>query len=374
MNLRIGLFFTRGVSLKTWDMVGNLDREVAVYRRMIEEMNSVTFVTYGDSSDLSYADRLGGIRILCNEGNLGLEDYESHLHEIHKDQFEEFDIIKTNQMYGAELALAIAKEFGKPFIARCGYMWSKNCLREQGPDSPITKEALRVEARVFDGADSIFVTTHEMAKDVLLRLPWAENKLNVVPNYVDTDVFRPLSVAKEPNTLIFVGRIAPEKNLEALFEAILPLNVRLIVVGEGRLRPRLQEKYAHMGKMIDWEGGVRNSELPEYINRAQAFILPSLYEGHPKSLIEAMACAAAVIGCDSPGIREIITDGQNGLLCGTDAVSIRTAVTKLLADKALADTMARNASEFVQRNCSLDTIAKLELSLIKETHRNASTH
>ncbi len=86
MNLRIGLFFTRGVSLKTWDMVGNLDREVAVYRRMIEEMNSVTFVTYGDASDLSYADRLGGITILCNEGNLGLEDYESHLHEIHKDQ------------------------------------------------------------------------------------------------------------------------------------------------------------------------------------------------------------------------------------------------------------------------------------------------
>ncbi len=374
MNLRIGLFFTRGVSLKTWDMVGNLDREVAVYRRMIQDMNDVSFVTYGDVSDLNYAGRLGGITILCNEKNLGLEEYESNLHEIHKDRFKDFDIIKTNQMYGAELALTIAKQFGKPFIARCGYMWSQNCFREQGPDSPITKEALRVEARVFDGADSIFVTTSEMARDVLLRLPWAENKLNVVPNYVDTDVFRPLGIPKKPNTLIFVGRIAPEKNLEALFEAIQPLDVRLIVVGEGRLRPSLQEKYAHMGKMIDWEGGVRNSELPEYINRAQAFILPSLYEGHPKSLIEAMACASPVIGCDSPGIRDIIADGRNGLLCGTDAVSIRGAISRILSDKALAETMGRNASEFVQRNCSLNTISQLELSLIKETHRHASIH
>ena len=53
MKFHLGLFFTRGVSLKTWDMVGNLDREIAVYLRMIKAGNQVTFFMYGDSGDLN---------------------------------------------------------------------------------------------------------------------------------------------------------------------------------------------------------------------------------------------------------------------------------------------------------------------------------
>lgn len=374
MNLHLGLFFTRGVSLKTWDMVGNLDREIALYQRIIDDMKSVTFVTYGDATDLEYSDRLNGIRILCNEKGLDVEEYESNLHEIHGQAFKTFDIIKTNQMYGAELALNIAKRFGKPFVARCGYMWSQNCIREHGPDSAITKEALRVEAKIFDQADRIFVTTDAMAKDVLSRIPGVEYKLMVIPNYVDTDVFHPLNLPKEPKTLLFVGRIAPEKNLDALLEAIRPLDVKVRLIGEGRLRPALQEKYADLGERLVWEGGVPNSELPEYINRAQVFILPSLYEGHPKSLIEAMACAVPVIGCDSPGIRSIIRDGYNGFLCDTDPESIRNAILKVLSDKKLAVKTGGTAREFIETLFSLNKLAHLENCLIQETIRYAGYH
>lgn len=374
MNLHLGLFFTRGVSLKTWDMVGNLDREIALYRRLIDDMNNVTFVTYGDATDLEYSDRLNGIQILCNERGLDLEQYESNLHEIHGQAIKTFDIIKTNQTYGAELALNIAKRFGKPFVARCGYMWSQNSIREHGADSAITKEALRVEAKIFDQADRIFVTTDAMARDVLSRIPWVEHKLMVIPNYVDTDVFRPLKNPKEPKTLLFVGRIAPEKNLDALLEAIRPLDVKLRLIGEGRLRPALQEKYADLGDRLVWEGGVANSELPEYINRAQVFILPSLYEGHPKSLLEAMSCGVPVIGCDSPGIRSIIKDGYNGFLCGTDPESIRNAILKVLSDEKLAMKTARTSREFIETFFSLNKLAQLETSFIQETLQNAGYH
>ena len=79
-----------------------------------------------------------------------------------------------------------------------------------------------------------------------------------------------------------------------------------------------------------WEGGIPNSELPGYINKAKAFVLPSIYEGHPKALIEAMACSIPVIGCDSPGIKEIIGNGSNGLLCATTPGSLRNAINKVL--------------------------------------------
>ena len=61
--MRLVLFFTHGVSLKTWEDVGMLEREVALYRWMQGHGVQVTFVTYGYASDMSYADRLGGIRI-----------------------------------------------------------------------------------------------------------------------------------------------------------------------------------------------------------------------------------------------------------------------------------------------------------------------
>ncbi len=135
---------------------------------------------------------------------------------------------------------------------------------------------------------------------------------------------------RDETTLIFVGRIAPEKNLSALLEAIQPLQVRLVLIGEGKIRPELQRRFPSLNGRISWEGNVPNSELPEYLNRAGLFILPSLYEGHPKALIEAMACGLPVIGADSPGIRELIRHGETGYLCGTEPESIRKAIQDLL--------------------------------------------
>ncbi len=139
------------------------------------------------------------------------------------------------------------------------------------------------------------------------------------------------------------------------------------IIGEGKLRPQLQEKFADLASKLTWEGGVPNSELPEFINRAGIFVLPSLYEGHPKSLIEAMACGIPVIGCDSPGIREIISHGKNGLLCSPDANALKRAIKMVLNDSALAENIASNARKFVERNFSLDSIASLEISLISKT-------
>jgi hypothetical protein len=62
--MHLVLFFTRGVSLQTWDRVGMFDREVAIYRRLHDRGVQVSFITYGNRLDLNYADRIPGIRIL----------------------------------------------------------------------------------------------------------------------------------------------------------------------------------------------------------------------------------------------------------------------------------------------------------------------
>ena len=369
MNIHLVLFFTRGVSLRTWSMMGMLEREVAIYKRLVRRGFEVTFVTYGSAADLVYAEKVDGIRILCNQTDLPPEVYENSLCSLHRDTLDSCHIIKTNQIYGADLALAASQVFQKPLVARCGYMWSQNAAREHGIDSEAAIHAREIEEKVFRGANRVVVTTPAMRSDVLRRIPDAAPKIAVIPNYVDTDVFRPDCAVRDESTLIFVGRIAPEKNLPALLEAIQPLEVRLTLIGEGKIRPELQQRFASLDGRISWEGNVPNSELPRYLNRAGLFILPSFYEGHPKALIEAMACGLPVIGADSPGIRELIRHEETGYLCAGDPASIRNAIQDLLARPTLAARMGRNARQYVMGNYALDRIAESEVALLEETAR-----
>jgi len=366
MRRHLVLFFTRGVSLRTWNMVGMLEREVAIYRCLQDMGWEVSFVTYGNSSDLDLADKLNGIEILCNEEALPLEVYENRLLEQHAAALRSCHVIKTNQAYGAPLAAMAAEHYQKPLVARCGYLWSRNTAREFGAESPQCREALQVEESVFKAATRVVVTTEAMAQDVVRRIPEAASKTVTIPNYVDTLTFCNGAGAPEPNTIVFVGRISREKNVQALLDAVRPLPVTLTVIGEGPLRPGLQAAYGDLNGKVRWEGNVPNSTLPSYFNKTALFALPSLYEGHPKALLEAMSCGMAVIGADSPGIREIISHGHNGYLCPPDFQGLGRAVEALLADPELCRTLGCNAREYVTERFSLAKIAELEHRLLLE--------
>ena len=163
-----------------------------------------------------------------------------------------------------------------------------------------------------------------------------------------------------------MGRIAPEKNLEALLQAVRALDVKLTIVGEGKLRPKLQKEFADLQDRVVWEGNVPNSQLPKYINESTIFVLPSFYEGHPKALLEAMSCGAPVLGTDSPGIRELIRHGNTGYLCGTDSEDIRVALEELLTRPTLLKELGSNARQYVVENYSLTKIGNMELNMLKE--------
>ena len=96
------------------------------------------------------------------------------------------------------------------------------------------------------------------------------------------------------------------------------------------------------------------------------FILPSLYEGHPKALLEAMACSRPVIGTDVIGIRELIRHRETGYLCGTSPEEIRAAIQDVLSDADLRNHMGHNAQEFVLEHFALERVVEMELALLSE--------
>ena len=95
-------------------------------------------------------------------------------------------------------------------------------------------------------------------------------------------------------------------------------------------------------------------------------MLPSYYEGHPKTLLEAMACGLAVITTDVPGIREIIRHRENGFLTGTSPSDLRQAITEVVSDPRLRDHMGSNARQYILERFRLDRIVDLELGRLAE--------
>ena len=341
------------------------DREVALYERLRDKGVCVSFVTYGNANDLDYRERLPRIEILCNRWGLPNRFYEKFLHRLHGISQKSCDLIKTNQMSGANVALKSARVLNKPLIARCGYMFSDHVARQYGDGSSRARKARKLEQHIFKSADRIVVTTKKMAKEIREGLPGVSGKIVVIPNYVEIDRFCPADTKKDYD-IIFIGRLTNQKNPTALLEAVMRLKYHTIMIGDGPLEKELKEKYENLNSRLEWRANIPNSELPGYMNRSKIFVLPSHYEGHPKTLIEAMSCGMPVIGADSPGIREIIRHGENGWLCGTDVESIGKAIRKLLKDPALAQRFGDNARQFVLQNCALEDIVEKELKVIKE--------
>jgi glycosyltransferase involved in cell wall biosynthesis len=364
-QIRLVLFFTRRVSLKAWDKTGTVEREVALYRRLQELGIPVDFVTYGDRSDLAYAERLPGIRVLCNKWKLPTRLYTYLVPWIHWRSMRQATIFKTNQTDGAEAAILAKRLWGKKMIVRCGYMWSL-FFKAAGTFSYDADTLVRRERNAFVHADRAVVTTALMRDYAVEHYGLPPAKVQIIPNYVLTDLFVPLGERRPVGRrIVYMGRLAPEKNLLGLLEAMRGLDVELTLIGDGPQRQLLSERAANNGLRVRFLPSQPHAELPKFLNRADIFILPSLTEGHPKALLEAMACGLPVVGADVPGIRELICHGETGYLCDTSPAGIRAAIQTVLGDATLSARLGRNARGFVVENFSLDKILDLEVNLLR---------
>jgi glycosyltransferase involved in cell wall biosynthesis len=366
-EIKLVLFFTRGVSLGTWDKIGMFDREVEIYRRLQQRGVKVSFVTYGDATEQQYEDRVSGVRIYCNKWRLPEKWYIRSLYHLQTVFLRGSTIYKSNQVQGADIAMRAAKLRKKKFIARCGYLYSEFMEHEYGVGSYEAKEASALERRVFDGADRVVVTTAEMRYSILSRYQIPASKVTVIPNYVETDIFCPGNNGqRSSNRICFVGRFEEQKNPFALLKAVEGLDVELLMVGSGSLARQLRDEAGLQGLQVQFFGNLPHRQLPKILKSSSLFVLPSHYEGHPKTLLEAMACGLPVIGTNVPGIREVIQHRYTGYLCGDSPEEIRAAIQEVMANAELRSRMGRNAREFVVVNFSLDRVFEMELALLRE--------
>jgi glycosyltransferase involved in cell wall biosynthesis len=117
--------------------------------------------------------------------------------------------------------------------------------------------------------------------------------------------------------------------------------------------------------IIEWWG--HREDIPEILSGAHVVVLPSYTEGLPKILLEACACARAVVACANAGCREIVRDGENGFLVPPkDAVALARAITDLLRDAGLRERMGKRGRDIVMNEFSVEQVARQTLEVYDE--------
>jgi len=281
------------------------------------------------------------------------------------------DVLKTNQIRGAEIAIEIKRRLGKRLIIRCGYLYSRNIEYENLGDA-VTRLASELERRAFRWADLAVVTSERDRLWAADRYRIPLEKFRVIPNYVNTEIFKPIQEIKKIYDLAYVGRSGREKNLPSLLAALRLLKERgkgvcSLFVG-GCAQDRDLRRIAE-GLQVHFVKNVSNHEISSYLGLAKVFILPSFYEGHSKALLEAMSCGLPCIGANVIGIKEEISHLTTGFLCEPDPESLAEAIGTLQADEDLQRRLGENARRHVIERYSIERVLQLELAVLREVAR-----
>lgn len=364
--MTIALFLTEKTSFAVWERGGFLARGVKAYNRFADRCDHFYFVSYGDARERRYQPLFVKNSVILYKRYpwMPLRLYGLVSPCIHRRMLQTVDVFYSGQMQGAWSAVIAKMLFRKKFVLNCGYQWSL-FAREGGAGYVKLLCISVIEWITYHAADHIVVSSAPARAYVIRRYGITSSRIDVIPNYVDTDLFRPLAVPEEPRSLIFVGRLEPQKNLQALFKALIGRDARLTVVGAGALYEPLAEYARAQGLKVRFVGVIPNEKLPRELNKHAVFIFPSLYEGSPKALLEAMACALPVIAADAPGIREVIDHDRTGFLCAPTARALREAIDAVLDNRDRYKEMGKRARQYVMDTCNLDRKIAREMEIFK---------
>jgi glycosyltransferase involved in cell wall biosynthesis len=226
------------------------------------------------------------------------------------------DVIHAQSVFLGLCAFLAKKGFGKPYVV-CShgelyFSWAFKAL---------------ISKQVFANANAVIALTDDMKRTISEVYT---GDVYVVPNGIELEDFgnlskdksrRELNIGEGDRVLIFVGRFRPEKDMTSLIKAMRIMvernqKVKLVVVGGGPQERRLKKLAAELNlvQQVNFVGQVPHEKVSGYMAAADVLVLPSLSEGFPVVLPEAMACGLPIVATKVGGIPEIVTDGENGLL------------------------------------------------------------
>lgn len=229
-------------------------------------------------------------------------------------------------------------------------------------------------------AKGVIALNRTQAQNIVSQGLCNQEKVEVIENGVDTEFFRPYDEKKkeqmrermgvDKHILLCVGRICPIKNQLTIVDAMRSIpNTRCILLGpmdDISYVRKIREFAKRSGVGLSFAGEVKTSLLSDYYNMADIVVLPSLAEGSPLALLEAMSCGRPCIASRIPGVCEIAEKGGVMSFDLSERDGLRCNIELLLQDEKLREDMGKKARENVIRNYTWDKVADRTMEFYKK--------
>jgi len=239
----------------------------------------------------------------------------------------------------------------------------------------VTEMAVNIATRFANSCDAVIAPSTDMEKT--LRERGVDVPIRVIPTGVDLQRFRGgdratmrerLGIPEAARVLLFVSRLAKEKNVALLIEAFAKLqeqrgDTHLLVVGDGDEKGSLKEQAQQLGlqDLVHFTGTLSGEELISAYKGSDLFVFASTSETQGMVVLEAMAAGLPVVAVDAPGVRDVVENGVNGFMVrDSDAESFARACLEILGDPHHAEKFRYAALEKAQQLSLDSTTARVE--------------
>ncbi len=302
------LVFTPGVSLAEWRRTGLLEREWALYEALGPRYGRVVFVTWGGREDLEIGNELSGriagkLSVLCPREGESDEEFRAAMgeHAIAELAGARSVVVKTNQLEAGIDAIAVVRAARRSgvegaLVGRGGFLWSRFVAESEGAESRLAAQAGACEGALCAEADVVVGTTPAMIEGLCWRYGVASDRAVVVPNYVICGPELDTCTRRDGAAVLFAGRFAEQKRVGLLVRGVaeaerrMKASIPLRLVGAGPLRKEIEALASSRGHAGD-QARIPHGDPMGEMRSCRVYAQVSAYEGHPKTVLEAMGRA-----------------------------------------------------------------------------------
>ncbi len=304
-------------------------------------------------------------------GNLAAARAASRLARL-----EHFDLVHA---HGALAAILLARRRTRPLVytEQDSSPWS--CRYRHWWERAIRKAIYRtVNGAAFRRADLVGAVCADLREEIVTRFGIPNAKVVTIFNGTDLELFNResegRSLALEQSGFdrycLFVGRLIPRKAPDILLRALAAVDgVKCVIVGDGPMRRKLEALAAALdleGRVV-FLGDLAPWQLGRIYADAEFLALPSVSEGTPLVMLEAMSCGTPVLGTRVAGMRHVIRHGENGLLVEPDSVDdLAAGIKRLAGDPELCARLGETAEQYAKAGYLWPMLARQYVALYEQ--------
>ena len=245
----------------------------------------------------------------------------------------------------------------------------------------------KLEKFIISRIDKVIFVSYDGLDCYSSKLKNLRDKFVFLPNFIDLNLFLPMNknkcldkfnLDKNKKIILFAGRLHEQKGLDLLLDAYSLLRKHSrneflsVLAGEGVERKHLEKKAIEENlKDVIFLGNIPHALLPELMNCADVFVLPSIWEGMPYVVLEALACGVPVVATAVGQISHIIKDGINGFIINNrDALELKEKIIQAVnLDKDIKNRCRDSAKDF-SSPLIINEIAEIHKTFLDNIQKN----